>query len=558
MSRLISLLNLERKDILRVMRKTGYFRKKGVSTSWSDLNLVLRPPENELYRFGGETFVGYKDGSVHYQDAFGRTTGDHSHLKKKPPSGKVGPNELCPCGSGRKYKKCCRDILAVERPSFTESSVRERNLIFMNIICDILGLSQGKTWDDVRTNLSNEQVRRIHEAFGSLWPIDTDIYSLLPVPNKKISRAIYSGIVDPRVITKFATSLTLYFDEIIILNPFINPVGVKPEFSPVDAPHKFKHETLKNVFLMLQLMPFLEAGYINLIPDPCVFNAHLREEAMNMAKKRLGDIVIDESDVEDIRELMFADAKRILFSRSESGQREIIQQQSPSISEVELIKVLQHLKNERLEDPLALLQEDVLLNGGQLMPINLTPNFELGLLIAQLTGSIIITDHKYRWKEIESAILNSNEAESEDWSKLARAIKNIDFLMSTNPSFVFELRRAGGLNGVRRTFREVKAAMENEAGHGDDPLAMEQLYYQMQREHKASLHQWETFRDAHTRKEHGPARGAFKAKFTCRVPVGGLTTNGVQRLLIASGSTKHRHSVGWAICAKPLKNQTME
>src|ERR1041385_6890217 len=24
--------------------------------------------------------------------------------------GKVGANERCPCGSGKKYKKCCRDI----------------------------------------------------------------------------------------------------------------------------------------------------------------------------------------------------------------------------------------------------------------------------------------------------------------------------------------------------------------------------------------------------------------------------------------------------------------
>ena len=29
---------------------------------------------------------------------------------------KVGPNDPCPCGSGKKYKKCCRDKdLAAER-----------------------------------------------------------------------------------------------------------------------------------------------------------------------------------------------------------------------------------------------------------------------------------------------------------------------------------------------------------------------------------------------------------------------------------------------------------
>jgi uncharacterized protein YecA (UPF0149 family) len=32
----------------------------------------------------------------------------HSGLSESPPSRpKVGRNEPCPCGSGRKYKKCC-------------------------------------------------------------------------------------------------------------------------------------------------------------------------------------------------------------------------------------------------------------------------------------------------------------------------------------------------------------------------------------------------------------------------------------------------------------------
>jgi preprotein translocase subunit SecA len=32
-------------------------------------------------------------------------------VKKVPVrnTGKVGPNDPCPCGSGKKYKKCCRD-----------------------------------------------------------------------------------------------------------------------------------------------------------------------------------------------------------------------------------------------------------------------------------------------------------------------------------------------------------------------------------------------------------------------------------------------------------------
>ena len=39
-------------------------------------------------------------------------TASAESVKKQPirnKAQKVGPNDLCPCGSGKKYKKCCRD-----------------------------------------------------------------------------------------------------------------------------------------------------------------------------------------------------------------------------------------------------------------------------------------------------------------------------------------------------------------------------------------------------------------------------------------------------------------
>ena len=43
--------------------------------------------------------------------------GDGTTPKKQPRKvTKIGPNDPCPCGSGKKYKKCCRDKdLAAER-----------------------------------------------------------------------------------------------------------------------------------------------------------------------------------------------------------------------------------------------------------------------------------------------------------------------------------------------------------------------------------------------------------------------------------------------------------
>lgn len=42
------------------------------TTLWNKLGTFLMPPESELFHFGGEIYVGRSDGSVYYQDEFGR------------------------------------------------------------------------------------------------------------------------------------------------------------------------------------------------------------------------------------------------------------------------------------------------------------------------------------------------------------------------------------------------------------------------------------------------------------------------------------------------------
>jgi hypothetical protein len=55
-----------------------------------------------------------------------------------------------------------------DRTTWDVLSVRERNLILYNGVRDILGFNKGKDWDDVRRELSNEQIIRIHELYGFL------------------------------------------------------------------------------------------------------------------------------------------------------------------------------------------------------------------------------------------------------------------------------------------------------------------------------------------------------------------------------------------------------
>ena len=224
------------------------FPEDSISSDWENLKTILLPPENEIHQFGGEMCAKYNVGSTYYQDSFGRTVPEYTHLNKKDALGKIGRNAYCPCGSGRKYKKCCMHKRDHERTTWKVYSIRERNLILCNGIESILGLNKGKSWEQVRRELSNEQIKDIYSLYGSLWPIDTDIFSLLPKLDQEL-RALYIGVIDPRAISFFAIGATPYFDQILIQHPFVHPDAVNPEFSPVESPHQYKQQTLKNMAL---------------------------------------------------------------------------------------------------------------------------------------------------------------------------------------------------------------------------------------------------------------------------------------------------------------------
>src|SRR5690606_10940867 len=74
--------------------------------SWEAVAKVL-VPRDELWHFGGEIYIGYEDGSTHYQDAFGRTSSAHNFLKKTSAPTNLGSNDPCGCASGRRFKKYC-------------------------------------------------------------------------------------------------------------------------------------------------------------------------------------------------------------------------------------------------------------------------------------------------------------------------------------------------------------------------------------------------------------------------------------------------------------------
>lgn len=63
---------------------------------------VLYEREGRTYQMAETSYFTRQDGTLYYVEGMA-----HRPLGYRRPAPKVGRNEPCPCGSGKKYKKCC-------------------------------------------------------------------------------------------------------------------------------------------------------------------------------------------------------------------------------------------------------------------------------------------------------------------------------------------------------------------------------------------------------------------------------------------------------------------
>lgn len=518
-------------------KKEELFPEIIIDTEWKNLKTVLQPPSNELWRFGGEIYVGYDNGKSSYQDAFGRTTPENYFLNKPERKDKPKPNDPCICGNGKKYKKCCKDRDPSTRPSSKVLSIRERNLAFCQGISNILEMSPGKTWDDVKKNFNDDHVKKIHELYGFLWPKETDIFSLLPKPDNTL-RALYTGIVDPRVISRFALSSVIYFDEILIQSPFVNHHNIKPEFNPVQNPNQYKLQTLKNIFLLFCLEPFIRAGYINFIPDPCCFDSHMQQQMFNLVQNRFESYraendekktFLEGEEKETFLELQKDDFNRTLSMLSVDQQKEMLSRAIPGIQTEEAEQVIKFLNKEKLSSPYTLLQDNVYQNGGQLTTLNMSPNFEMSLLISQVTGSFLLTDSPFRWKEITETQKVINNADNH-WSDIESCISEMEYPLNLSPEISFDLRKSGKASKLRSALRGIFFNTQNsKATHA----ALKEQYINAH-----SILEKERIFD----KDY-----SFSSKWKCIIPKNGIKHNNVQRMMLSYGIENSPKQVPMAI-----------
>lgn len=544
------IVKLRARQFLAAENKEWLYPEEIIKYSWPELGKVLLPPNDELYHFGGEIMGRYEDGTYFYSDEYGRARGEAKYLKKEPIMRKVGPNESCPCGSGKKYKKCCRDKPEDERPSSTERSIRERNLQFFDILVHILGFNKTPDWAEIRRSLTDQKITDIHKAVAALWPPETDLMSLLPKPDAKILRALYSGLLDPKVVYKNITEFLLYTDEILLLNPFPNPNILRKEFNPIENPNQYRQTTLKNIIFFISFIPLVQSGRVNLIPDPLNFNSALRKQIMDEAEKRRDQVKLDDKLIEPMKKLAMEDYKRFLFSLPDDSLKNIIKRANPGISDDDLEKTVEYVKKKNEQDPLAPLHPPKPGEGsGQMLISHLSPNLELGMFLAQATGSFILTHHPYRWSEICSSVNYFYGDYQSPWERIATHMTNyeVDFVHFLDYNDFLSALNYGEFRHVRVALRNIWNAVQKE--QPDSPSEIDNLIKELDLAREKMSLSIDKFMK---RKNEGCQEylrvARTKAKLSSKIAPAGHSTNAVYRFLLAhAGHEKYLKALPFSL-----------
>ena len=517
-------------------RKDWLYPENTVSQSWSDLRKTFLPPENELFHFGGEMFVKYESGHVHYQDEFGRTEKPRDFLIKAAPKRQPRPGDVCGCGSGNFFKACCQTKSGALRPSWNERSIRERNIMLQNGIVRILELAGEKDWIQIRRELTDEKIKKIYFLYEALWPLETDLLALLPKPDG-VARAVYTGSIHPSSITDFALAAPLYFGELIVAHPFIHSGIMAKEYRPTENPRRYRQDFLKSVMFFMTIMPLVQLGLVNLIPDPCDFDFHLREQMLSMAEARATLMRLDPDKEPRLKKHMEADAMRSMMLMPPDALRRQLRKLNPGMSDDEVEATMRFAERKRELDPLAVLQDGSLEGeeGGQMSMFRLAPNFEMTMYLAQATGACIVTDSPFRWSEVKSAIRSRGAAATPGLARFSEQMEAAKFAFPQDVTDVADHALMKTSGGYPDLFRDLFGYLSHLEERGQKPNREAQFAGRFPKAHAAA--------QAAIQKSGVVAK---EGRISCVLPPGGIQDNTINRLLLMSSSELHLSSVPMA------------
>ena len=365
-------------------------------------------------------------------------------------------------------------------------------------------------------------------------PLETDLLALLPKPDGKM-RSVYTGSLHPKLIVEFSLGAPLYFGEVFIQNPFLISRTLQKDKRPTEQPRQYRGEALKSLTTFFQLMPLVEAGLIWLIPDPCDFDFHLRDQMMAMARARSHGIKFAPSDDPRLEAVMKEDQRRTMMYMPKKALAARILKTAEDNEPIEMDTLVGIIEQMKVKDELAILQDDPLAEGGQFEVMKMAPNFEIAMYLAQAIGAQILTDSPFRWRELDAALARRHLGTTPALIQLQREISSTPVEFPVGHQAIFHVLDDSLFRGMESLFRAAFAYTATRTSDKLKPNFEAHLAARFRRQ-----------RDSMKSLISSAKIPAVAARLTTAFRFGGFQDNTINRLLLMSSSEHHLHSVPMA------------
>ncbi|MGD0206269.1 MAG: SEC-C metal-binding domain-containing protein [Verrucomicrobiota bacterium] len=383
---------------------------------------------------------------------------------------KVGRNAACPCGSGQKYKYCCdgkkdwSEIISLGRSEQVRHlTTRGKNLVFLGELAAALKFDslEPKSRADIKKAFTPSAVQQIYGTVADLWPDKQDLERTLAGEKNKTT-GLYVGTYEPEVIFRGVTRHCIYSDTILLVDPFLHPLRLRPEYNPLVHPEEHRVSAIIAANIWFSLAPWIEAGIVKFIRVPGDFDANLMHESyetqdarlkkhpeiQQLLDKQADEYAKKEKDFRWYYILSFPDEKLVADFKSFW----------PEATKEEIALFLKMIQQRRDDHPYYV--EPHFLDGGkrasEFIARTTGANYEMAKHTALLTGSHLITDIPSRWKELELDRTESS-IDAKNWSPFAKAFQELEFkfLQNVPLNAALKLRKENRLEDMRGFMRKV-------------------------------------------------------------------------------------------------------
>lgn len=163
-----------------------------------------------------------------------------------------------------------------------------------------------------------------------------------------------------------------------------------------------------------------------------------------------------------MKQLHMDDFRQTMYMLPEEHIKKKAKEAMPDLTTGQLDELLKYMEAEKQNNPLAL--TDGLFNEkgeGQLLVFSMAPNFEMALYLAQITGSLIITDSQHRWGELIQAQSRTSGMVTYNWSELTSKLESLKYPLNANPQVTFSDRSAGKSGKLRAAMHRLNKELKN-------------------------------------------------------------------------------------------------